>query len=207
MLKRFSTTVAAMAQKSRRKRAGRLPVLFVMTDIQRLPDPGLMIEHLPSESAVVIRHIDEGKRRLLAARVLPRCKARRIKLLIALDWRAAAALRTDGVHLPEKNLTAPPAGLRLWQRAKGIILTAAAHNARAIRVARRNKCDAVFLSPVLPSRSHAARKALGRVRYAQMARQATLPVIALGGIAPNTIRSLNGTRTSGVAGISFAEKF
>ncbi|MBL8645261.1 MAG: thiamine phosphate synthase [Rhodospirillaceae bacterium] len=143
-------------------------------------------------------------RRALTARLRGLCRAHRVALLVAGDWRAAVVFNCDGVHLPEVTLNHVTPGLRLWRRSKGIIVTAAAHSARALRCARAQHIDAVLLSPVLPTASHPDRLALGRVRYAMMARTARVPVVALGGITRTTVRALNGTRTSGVAGIGFA---
>jgi thiamine-phosphate pyrophosphorylase len=206
MLKRFSTLVAGLSKPKHTFPIRALPKLWVMTDVVRLPDPSPIIAQLPVNSAVVIRHPDAKIRRALAVRVHSLCKARRVKLLISDDWRSVAALGADGVHLPERSTTYMSAGLRLFHRSKRIIVTAASHSERVIHKAYVAKCDAVFVSPVLPTQSHPTTRALGRVRYAQWARGAQMPVIALGGITFNTLRSLNDTCTSGVAGISFTEK-
>ncbi len=201
MLKRFSTAVACLCRAHHA-----IPTLWVMTDVTRLPDPTDVIAALAANSAVIIRHTDAKLRRDLALRVHSLCKAHRVKLFIAEDWRLAAMLGADGVHLPEAKVTSISAGLRITRRTKRMMLTAAAHSERAIRNAKGAKCDAVFVSPVLPTRSHLTAQTLGRVKYAQWARTAHMPVIALGGITPQTLRSLNNTHTSGIAGISFTEK-
>jgi thiamine-phosphate pyrophosphorylase len=178
------------------------PPLWIVTDAHRLPDPTSILRTLPPGSGVIIRHRDAVARLQLAARVLPVCRARRITLLVSGDWRTAHQLRADGVHLPEKELAQMSAGLRLWRKAARAILSCAAHNLVAVRQAR--ECDLVFLSPVFPTRSHPNRPALGRLRYARLAHASRVPVVAMGGLTAGNLRALNGTRTSGIAGIGFA---
>jgi thiamine-phosphate pyrophosphorylase len=207
MLRRLSTAVAALTAKTRKKnrvRGG--PWLWVMSDAQRLPDVACEMASPVPGLSVIIRHPDAGMRAELAARAL---RARRwafMRILISTDWRTAAALRCDGVHMPESQAGTIPAGLRLWRKAKHRILTTSAHGWAGLKNAKRIKADLVFLSPVLPTSSHAQRKSLGRLRFAAMSRQARVPVAAMGGIDLETLRSLNGARICAVAGIGFAKK-
>lgn len=172
-----------------------------MTDSARMRNPLRAVAGLPSGSGVVLRHRDGHARRRLAEQLQPMCRRRRLVLLIAGDWRLAAALRCDGVHLPERVVAAGPApGLRLWSRRA--IVTAAAHSKSAVRRARRLKVDAVMLAPVLRTPSHPRARVLGRVGTAAIANQAEVPIIALGGINVETLNQLNGSAIYGAAGVS-----
>ncbi|MDX2224610.1 MAG: thiamine phosphate synthase [Rhodospirillaceae bacterium] len=163
------------------------------------------IGRLPAGGGVVVRHTDDRARRDLAKRLQPLCRARRLWLLIAGDWRLAAALRANGVHAPEAMIRRGlPPGLRLWLRTRNGRLTAAAHSEIALRRAARARADAVMVGPVLPTASHPDRAPLGRVRFAALARAASRPAIALGGIGPDTMRQLNGIGCWGAAGVGFA---
>lgn len=176
-----------------------------MTDAARGIDPIAAVLRLPPGSGVIIRHGDDAARRGAAVRLAPLCRARRIAVLIAADWRLAATLRADGVHVPERLLQAgPPAGLRLWLRGRRGVMTASAHSLLAARRAQARGANAVLIAPVLPTASHPGRPALGRVRFAAMARALATPVVALGGMAPATLPALNGIRCWGVAGVGFA---
>lgn len=189
-----------------RGRRRRVPHLWLMTDSTRGIDAVAAARRLPPGSGVIVRHGDDRARRDLARRLAPLCKARRVVLLIAADWRLAAALRADGVHAPERMVQrGPPAGLRLWRRARRGLLSASAHAAGAARRALACRADAVLIAPVLPTASHPGRTPLGRVRFAAAARGLPAPVIALGGMAPATLRQLNGIRCWGVAGVGFAD--
>ena len=95
----------------------------------------------------------------------------------------------DGCYGPTRLIRPGPALLRL----------ATAHSLREIRLATR--ADAVLLSPVFPTRSHPGGKVLGPVRFREIARQARLPVIALGGMTPHSARRLAGFAWAAIDGL------
>ena len=98
----------------------------------------------------------------------------------------ARALGADGVHLPEAKI-----GSAAAIRAKtGLIVTAAAHSLRPLLKA--GAADALILSPVFPTQSHPGAASLRPVRASLMARQAPLPVYALGGITADKAARLAG---------------
>jgi thiamine-phosphate pyrophosphorylase len=81
------------------------------------------------------------------------------------------------------------------------ILTAAAHSLAACAIAKLGGADAALLSPVFPTQSHPGAPHLGATRAMLIARQAPLPVYALGGIDAVTARQLEGSPFVGVAAI------
>ncbi len=172
-----------------------------MTDQGRLPDPEAAVRKLPRGSAVIVRDPGWPEREMLARRLRPICRARRLKLMIAADARLAYALGAHGLHLPERQLIA---GRRVWRRWRrpGFLITAAAHGSRALVTAQRLGVDAVLLSPVFPTSSHPGRPALGALRFARLVRLSTVAVYALGGITAATARRLSGSGVAGFAGIS-----
>lgn len=114
--------------------------------------------------------------------------------LVGADPRLAAALRADGVHLPERLVRLAP---RLRRARPGWILTGAAHGAAALGRAKRAGLDAALLSPAFQSRSPSAGVPLGPVRFSRLARRAGLPVYALGGVTEKTA-----PRVAGAAGLA-----
>jgi thiamine-phosphate pyrophosphorylase len=127
-------------------------------------------------------------------------RRRRLVFLVAGgDWRLAAAVRANGVHLPEgiaAALVAP--GLRLWLR-RGRMLTVACHGRRGLARARALGADAALLSPVFHTASHPGAPGLGALRFAQWAARAGVPVVALGGVNARTAKALR--HAAGVAAI------
>lgn len=182
-----------------RARMRALPDWIVMTDEARLADPAPLLGTLPPASMLIVRDRD-AVRCLDRARALassPRIGRTLVLAAIPRPPRGPAGL--DGFHIPER-------ALRFWTRTAirrlgPGLLTAAAHDGRAIRRAWRTGADAVLLSPVLPTRSHPGQRALGLMRFAALARTSPLPVYALGGIAAADIRRVLAAGAAGIAGI------
>ena len=158
------------------------PVLWLFTDILRLPDPRQATARLPKGIAgVVLRH-DAHPGRAAIGRDLARiCRARRLALVVAGDVRLAAALGA-GVHLRGGRWPGPG-------RRRGLI-TSSAHSLPDLRRARRAGAAIAFLSPAFPTASHPGEAALGPCRWAFLAMHAGMPVAALGGIAGTSVRRL-----------------
>lgn len=189
---------AAARLKAKSSAAARVPSLWLMTDAVRLPDPTAAISRLPRGSGVILRHVDSKARKALAEKFRPVCRRRGLICLIAQDWRLAAAVRADGVHLPERGADH---GALLWRRQRKAMLTMAAHSAHALVRAARLGADAIFLAPVFPTKSHPQARTLGPLGFAALARATSRPVIALGGISAANVNRLALAGASGVAAI------
>jgi thiamine-phosphate pyrophosphorylase len=171
-----------------------------MTDAVRLPDPVAAILGLPPRSAVVLRERDPDKLAARARQLLPLCRQRKIRLIIAGDWRVAREVGAGGLHLPEATVRC---GASRWRRMRrrDWVVTAAAHSPRAIRLAARLGVDAVLLSPVFATASHPEAKTIGPLRFARWTRASPLPVYALGGIDAGHAARLGASGAVGFAGI------
>jgi thiamine-phosphate pyrophosphorylase len=158
-----------------------------MTDDARLPDPLAAAHALPKGSIVIAR----SRIRLEAlARALLR---QGCTVLIAGDAKLAAKLGAHGIHLPEARAHEAAH----WRaRYPDMFITASAHSLRALM---RSHVDAFLLSPVFPTESHPGRAALGPVRASLIARQARVPVYALGGVNARSAARLHGF--AGIAAI------
>lgn len=202
MLGTHPATLADVARRLKPPADGpsRLPRLILMTDRVRLPDPERAVAALPAGSAVILRETDQTRRRALARWLSPLCRRRRIRLLIAADWRLALAVGACGLHLPD---VAVRCSGRRWRavRRPGSLITAAAHSAAAIRRAAAAGADAVLLAPVFPTASHPDARMLGVLRFARWAGSSPLPVYALGGIDAARARRLLPARPAGFAAI------
>ncbi|MDN3646677.1 thiamine phosphate synthase [Pontixanthobacter aestiaquae] len=77
-----------------------------------------------------------------------------------------------------------------------------AHDWKEIVAADRAGADAILLSPVFSTRSHAEAKPLGPLRFRILARKAKAPVIALGGMTKENARRLNWARWAAIDGLS-----
>jgi thiamine-phosphate pyrophosphorylase len=175
-----------------------LPHLWFLTDPLRTPDPVLAIGDLPRGAAVVYRAFGDAGRLQTARALRKLTRERGLRLLIGADWRLAAAVGADGVHLPQRLMRLAP-GLR--RRRPDWIITAAAHDAAAVVAGGRRGLDALFVSVVFPSRSSSAGRALGPVRFAALVNLSRPPVIALGGVNGTTAARLRNSHAAGLAGV------
>ncbi|MGC9269138.1 thiamine phosphate synthase [Acidiphilium sp.] len=170
----------ARAVKRRRRAPG--ATLWLFTDAARQPDVLAIIARLPRDvCGVVFRHDGAADRADLALRVAALCRARRLPLVVAGDWRLAAACRA-GLHL--RGGVRPRTGYR------GGVTTASAHDPAQRRAAIRARVTMIFVSPAFATASHAGQRALGSCRWAALARDHATPMLALGGINGGTGRRI-----------------
>ncbi|MDX3900581.1 MAG: thiamine phosphate synthase [Sphingobium sp.] len=172
------------------------PLLWLMTD-ERIETAALLAaaDRLPrGKAGIVFRHYrtPAGKRRALFARLAAIARRRRLLLLLGGGAREAVAWKADGWH---------GRGERGRSAGRPMIHSAPAHDAKEIKAARRGGADLVFLSPLFHTRSHPGARTLGRVRFAALAREAAMPVIALGGVGRHHRRGLKALGASGWAAI------
>ena len=169
-----------------RERALALPRLFAFTDPARTPDPLGLAARLPAGTGLILRHFGRDELKALAEPLARMARRQGFALFIAADPVLALEVEADGVHWPQRRLTE----LRRWRlKAPRLLVTASAHSPAALRRAAK-LADAVFLSPVFPSNSASAGAPLGTIRASAMARQVSVPVLALGGVALDDLAAL-----------------
>lgn len=155
-----------------------LPRLWLMTDERMGEALWHALARLPRGSGIVFRHhaTPPAPRRLLYERVRRIARARRLVLVLAGSPRAAVGWRADGAHGRSPHQHA----------ARGLVRTAPAHGRREV-IQRGHVNDALFLSPVFPTRSHPAGTTLGPIRFGLAAPRrrpapTAISIIALGGM-------------------------
>ena len=165
-----------------------LPRHWLMTD-ERLGETLFpAIGRIPRGGGIVFRHygLPEAERRSLFDDVKAQARRRGLVLLLAGPPELAEAWDADGSHG-----RGPVRG--------GGLGSAPVHDLAEIRAAEREGADLLFLSPVFATRSHPGTRPLGPARFSLLARQTSLPVIALGGM--NAIRARRLREAYGWAGI------
>ena len=142
-----------------------IPTLWLVTDARNDARLEGAIARLPRGSGVIFRHyhLDANDRARRLAQVRRLCRRFGHRLEVAGDGYGPPA--------PHRRL-------------------ATAHGLREIGRANRFGAHALLLSPVHPTRSHPGARPLGRVRSLLLARRATMPVIALGGMTARRFRGL-----------------
>jgi thiamine-phosphate pyrophosphorylase len=163
-----------------------LPRVWMLTDERQGEAMWGAIERLPRGAGVVVRHysLPEPERRTLARRLL----RRGFVVANARPERIARKLGAHAVYGAAPQLGQLP---RLHP----------VHNRVELVAAERAGAALLLLSPAFPTRSHAGARVLGPVRFGLLARAASQPVIALGGMTPNRFRRLRAFGAQGWAAI------
>ncbi len=162
-------------------------VLVLLTDDLRLPDPLASARALPAGSLVIVRARDSARRAALAVQLHAIAKAGGLILLIADDPHLAVRIGAHGLHLSERRAKEAA----YWRARFGHwFVTAAAHSMRAVLNAAA--VDAVLLSPVFVTQSHARALPLTPARARLLARQLRTPLFALGGVTADNAALLTG---------------
>ena len=187
--------LAALARRLNREAgAPPVPALYFFTDPERTPDPVAVARTLPAEAAVVYRHFGAPERAQMARKLATICRARRLVLLVSADPDLAERVGAAGVHWPERKLPASRYG-------RFDLVTSSAHSREAAARAAAWGASACILGPVFETKSESGNAPLGLFRASQIARGSTIPVIALGGIAPSNARQLSGRGFAGFAAV------
>jgi thiamine-phosphate pyrophosphorylase len=172
-----------------------LPRLWLLSDARNDAVLERRLRELEEPAGFVYRHYHlPPEERLARYRQLARI-SRGVGHLVILADSALTAREwgADGIY---------GAPLALSPRRADLLRVATAHDMREIAQANRVEADALMLSPVFPTNSHPGGKVLGPLRWHSLARQAQMPVIALGGINPATARRLRCERWAAIDGLS-----
>ncbi len=122
-------------------------------------------------------------RERFAQSVIAAARPRGARVLINSDIDLAERLGADGVHLTAAQLA------QLERRPALEYCAASCHNARELKRAAELELDFAVLGPVQATPTHADSEPLGWPGFAELVRGATLPVLALGGLAPCDLES------------------
>jgi len=203
---RLWAVAQALARAADAVRGGvrsRVPPMLLFTDPERTPRAWEIVTRMPAGSGVVYRAFGASDALQTAERLRAVTRGRGMALLIGRDADLADRVEADGLHLPERSLSAAYA---LSGRRPDWILTGAVHSVEAARTAR--DLDAVVLSPIFAAGgSSAGKPALGRDRLAEASLGRTR-VIALGGVTASNAGDLQGSGACGLAAIGgLAEAF
>ncbi len=154
------------------------------------------IARLPRGSGLIFRHyhLDEAARRQRFATLARLIRARGGLAVLAGSMAQARRWGADGAYGAARLIAPGGRGLRL----------ATAHGLREIGQAGRARADAVLLSPAFATRSHPGAAVLGTLRWRLLARQASVPVIALGGMSARQARRLGALHWAAIDGLTGA---
>ena len=175
-------------------RQSSLPLLWLLSDARNDARLAQTLVNLPRGSGFVFRHYhlapDERAQRFEALAAA----ARRAGHVVVLSGEPslARAWDADGVYGDAARMAG----------AEGILRLATAHDGVELAHAAEAGADGVFLSPVFVTRSHPEAEPLGIDGFHALARQSSVPVIALGGMTKPRAEQLAWPRWGAIDGLS-----
>lgn len=203
-----------------------VPRLLVLTDRDRCAARGRSLHDVVAAAvdagapAVLLREKDlpPHERRTLAAELAPTIAAAGAQLFVASDVEVAADVGADGVHLAATDPVPTRAGSTaragstgrdarssrsrdVTELPTGTLIGRSCHDEAEVRAAADAQLDYVTVSPVAPTASKPgygpALDASGLAHLASVA--GDLPVLALGGVGPDTVARWCAAGAAGVA--------
>ncbi|MFA9461403.1 thiamine phosphate synthase [Thiohalorhabdus methylotrophus] len=166
-----------------RHRTGGRPLLGVVEEALRANLPAVQFRD---------RDLPEEEAWEYAAALREATRRRGALLFVNGRPELARAVRADGLHLPE-GYPRPPT--TEWSG----VLTVAAHDGHGLERARQVHADFALLSPLFDTRSHPDTEPLGPKRFAALAAESPVPLVALGGINAGNAHL---ARESGARGVA-----
>jgi thiamine-phosphate pyrophosphorylase len=180
--------------RARQSRTRSLPSLWLLSDERNDAVLERALRRLPRGSGFVYRHyhLPDAERVVRWYALLRIARARGHLAILADSALTAREWGADGIYGAPRALCP----------ASRLVTLATAHSLRELAEASRMHADAVLLSPAFATRSHPGAAALGPLRFRLLARRASMPVIALGGMTPATARRLAWPRWAAIDGLS-----
>ena len=196
---RLWAVAQALARAADAVRGGgrsRVPPMLLFTDPERTPRPWDIAARMPTGSGVVYRAFGAADALETAERLRAVTRRRGMALLIGLDADLADRVGADGLHLPERALSAAYA---LSGRRPDWVLTGAVHSVKAALEVR--DLDAAVLSPVFAAGGASAAKPPLGLPDLKTAAGGSTRIVALGGITAGNAAELQRSGACGLAAI------
>jgi 8-oxo-dGTP diphosphatase len=179
----------------------RLPCRYLITPPQ-VEDESLFLQRLEMSLRQGVRLLQlrlpglaAAPYAALALQVLALCRAHRAQLMVKHE--SVARQLGCGLHLTGGELLA----LKSRSLPSSQLLAASCHNRLQLQHAAAVGVDFATLSPVQTTASHPQAQPLGWQRFASPAREARLPVFALGGMRPEHLQQAWRSGAQGIAAI------
>ena len=138
-----------------------------------------------------------GLQRELTIAATERCRAAGADILVNGDADLARELGI-GLHLRAAQLAGLDARPAL---AAGALLAASCHNATELSHATRLGCDFATVGAVKPTATHPGEPGIGWDAFARLREDVSLPIYALGGLAPTDLEDARRHGAQGIAAI------
>jgi len=189
--------------------------LCYVTDRKALPGPPeaqihVLLEKMESAARAGVDWIQirekelDARQLLLLSQEAKRRAGASCRIFVNDRMDVALAAGADGVHLGERSLSVAEVKRFLKERgaAREFLVGASTHSVKAVQEAETNGADYVYFGPVFATPSKLAYgPPQGLEQLAQACRAASIPVIAIGGIAVENAHECVAAGAAGIAAI------
>ena len=157
------------------------------------------IDRLDNRTVVIYRNYNHKTPDTeLIIKIKKHCKKKKIKFLLANNFKLAIKLSLDGVYIPSFNKSTEHLAFSLKKK---FIIIGSAHNIKEIRNKEIQNVDKIFISSLFKKNKNY----LGMNRFKLISNYTKKEVVVLGGISKKNIKKLRLINITEFAGIAFFE--
>ena len=149
---------------------------------------------------IIYRNYNSPNRETELIKIAKACKKKRYKLFISNDLKLAIKFKADGLYIPAFNKKSRFLNLEK----KNFIILGSAHNQKEVQEKIKQKCNAIFLSPLFYLKK--SKNFLGINKFNILSRFNKIDMYALGGVNDQNIKKLKLLYIKGYGGIRLAKK-
>ena len=173
-----------------------LPNLYIFLDQYN----NQILENNNTNIGIIYRNYKDYKSDIELIKIAKACKKKRYQLFVSNNIKLAIKVRADGIYIPSFNKTKRFNNIEM----KNFKILGSAHNQKEIHEKVKQKCQAIFLSPIFFIEKSNSFLDIHKFNFLSLANKVKL--FALGGIKENNIRKLRLLTSSGFGGIRIFKK-
>jgi len=155
------------------------------------------VKKLNSKIAIIYRNYETKPKNSEIIRFKNYCKLTNRKFFISNYIDLAVKFKLNGLYIPSFNKKFISKNLKTIPNFE---IIGSAHNLKEIKIKENQNVSQIFLSSIFKVKKKS--NYLGVCKFNNLSRVTKIPIIALGGINNNNIKSLQMTNAFGLAGIS-----
>ena len=174
-----------------------LPKIFVFLDQYERQ----IFENNITNIGIIYRNYNARKREKELLKIAVACKKARNQLFVSNDIKLVIKVKAEGLYIPSfcKNKN------YLNLEKKNIKIIGSAHNQKEIQIKIKQRCSAIFLSPIFYVKKSKYFLGLHKFNYLTHNNR-NIKILALGGISKNNLNKLKLLNIKGFGGVSFFKK-
>ena len=173
-----------------------LPNFFIFLDHYN----NQILENNNTDIGIIYRNYKDYKSDIELFKIAKACKKKRCQLFVSNNIKLAIKVRANGIYIPSFNKTKRFNNIEI----KNFKILGSAHNQKEIHEKIKQRCEAIFLSPIFFIEK--SNNFLNIHKFNYLSHTNKVKLFALGGIRESNIRKLRLVNSIGFAGIRLFKK-